>query len=146
MPLLAATSRFARAARATLTATAAAAFVAGCGADDGTSPTSVAGSYTLVSYAGFALPFVQSNPALRSELLGGMLNLRADRTFDVSVRSRDTDLATNVTSTVTESFSGRYRVSGRVVTFSNTTNGELDGETATVSRGTVTFGEFVFRE
>jgi hypothetical protein len=146
MSLLAASSRFVRAARATLTATAAAALVAGCGSDDGTSPSSVAGSYTLVSYDGRALPVVDANAVRRSELLSGGLNLREDRTFDITLQSRDTDLATNVVTNDTESYSGRYTVSGRTVTFTNTTNGELDGATASVTGGTATIGPFVFRQ
>jgi hypothetical protein len=99
-----------------------------------------------VSFEGRALPVVDTFQGVRTELLGGVLNLRADRTFDVSVDSREVILATGTVDSYSEVSSGQYSINGRVLTFSRTTNGELDGATATVSGTTVTLGDLVFRQ
>jgi hypothetical protein len=55
-------------------------------------------------------------------------------------------VASGTVQTYAEVYSGRYTINGRVLTFSRTTNGELDGATATVSGSTVTYGRLVFRQ
>lgn len=147
MPLLAVRPRLLRAARVAVAAALTVAGAAAC--SESTAPdASVGGLYTLIAFDNAAVPVSNTNAAgtLRSELTGGQLILRGDRTFEISIDVRETDLVRFTIEEFTETQSGRYSVRGNTITFSNTVDRELDNATATVSGNTITLGSFTFRQ
>jgi hypothetical protein len=109
-----------------------------CG-DGPTDPSveSVVGIYSLVTINGTAVPLtLVTEPDYRLEVLSGFFDLRADGTFTLSLRFRETVDGTATTSDYAES--GTYTLSGSVLTF--TTTEGLTGQ-ATVSGNTLTIAE-----
>ena len=88
-----------------------------CGDDDPTRPASeVAGTYTLRTANGDPLPAVVFEDELETlELLGGLIDLRADGTFEIEIDSR-TIFADEETEE-TEIIEGTFTARGRQLTF-----------------------------
>ncbi|MGI8619554.1 MAG: hypothetical protein ACR2L6_10795 [Gemmatimonadaceae bacterium] len=115
---------------------------AGCGGSDGINePQSVAGTYTLRTVNGAALPFVAFETAgYKLEVTGASYVLAASGTFTNSVSFRETEGGAVTTST--ETLTGQYTVSGTTITFTDTDGdvitGSLSGNTLQLSGDGIT--------
>ncbi|CAN5705788.1 hypothetical protein BH23GEM1_BH23GEM1_00490 [soil metagenome] len=100
-------------------------------------PQTVAGTYTLQSVNGAPLPYVFfEGEGYKLEVTAGNYVLAAGGTFSSSVTFRETE--NGVATTSSETFSGRYAVSGSVITF---TYSDGDVITGTISGNTLQFTE-----
>lgn len=113
--------------------------VAACGGgNDGINePRSVAGTYTLQTVNGAALPFVVFETAgYKIEVTGASYVLASAGTFSNSASFRETE--NGVVTTSTETVTGQYTVSGSNVTF---TDSDGDVITGTLSGNNLQFSE-----
>jgi hypothetical protein len=101
---------------------------------DSTSPTSIAGTYSLTTVNGVALPFVVQASGPKIELLSDQIILNAGGTFSESENLRYTNGTAVTTQTSTDA--GTYTVSGTAITFLFTSDGSTG--TATLSGNTLT--------
>jgi hypothetical protein len=115
-----------------------------CGSDDSTTPTqsSVAGTWTLQTINGSALPFTLSaSPQI--ELLSYVVTATSNGTWTSSQQTRTT-IGTQVTTTTTND-AGTYTLSGNnVAILSNTAGstaqaGTISGNTLTLTQSGLTF-------
>jgi hypothetical protein len=118
-----------------------------CGGDS-TSPSSIAGTYTLVSVDGHSLPvgaFMYEDSAgvfHETELVSGYMRLSGDGTYLESSTYRDTEYdpislqPTGQVSTGAVTTSGSWTHEGSVITFTgptgHTSTGSLSGDTLTI--------------
>lgn len=105
------------------------AFVA-CG-DGGTSPAAISGSYILQTVNGKSLPAVVAEDAVqRQEVTSGTLDVKANRTWHLTLDEQVTRLSDN--SVVVQSLvaTGSYTLSGSAITFSAPGLGSIGGTVA----------------
>ncbi len=125
--------------------------IIGCGNDDdSTSPTnaSVAGTWTLQTVNGSALPFTLASSPAKLEILSYVVNVTSNGTWTSSEQTRTTiGTATPQTATVTDA--GTYTISGNNVALTSSTAGST-AQAGTVSGNTFTLVQsgftFVFQK
>jgi hypothetical protein len=110
----------------------------GCSDDDpaGPSAASVAGTYSLRTVNGQALPFLfVDQPGLRVEVISDQYMLNANGTFTTTITLRETE--DTVVTTTSDSYSGQWLIDGNNI---NLTSAEVGREQASFSNGnTLTF-------
>jgi hypothetical protein len=115
--------------------------VAGCGDDDETTePTNIAGTYTLRTIDGAALPFTlftaAQNDGTKREVTGGTVTLEADGTYSDVFEFRDTDALGEVTE-YTDPNTGTYVRTGNTLAF--TAFNEVPQQPATIRNGALIY-------
>jgi hypothetical protein len=124
--------------------------VIGCGSDNSTTPTntSVAGTWTLQTVNGSALPFTLATSPAKLEVLSYVVVVTSNGTWTSSEQTRTT-IGTQppVTATVTDA--GTYTISGNNVALTSNTAGSA-AQAGTVSGNTFTIVQsgftFVFQK
>ena len=114
--------------------------IVGCGSDSSSEPTtaSVAGTWSLQSVNGGALPFILSASNPKIELLSNVVNVSANGTWTSTTQTRTT-IGTQAPTTASSTQSGTYTLSGSAVSIRST-----DGSTVqagTVSGNTLTLAQ-----
>jgi hypothetical protein len=112
-----------------------------CGGDGGSGPSGIAGTYTLASVNGQALPFTFINVTApganyRLDLLSGRVTVNADGTYTMTHRWRENDNGAVFTADLPDN--GTYSRQGDAITFTSS-DGETDG--ASLSGGTIIYSE-----
>lgn len=112
--------------------------LAACGGDKTTSPdAAISGSYMLQSLNGASVPAVLvEDEEERDELTAGVIVLRSDRTWNITLSLRVTDLTDNSVFTIPLTSGGTYTNSGSSVTL--VAPGGLAPLNGTVSGGKLT--------
>lgn len=117
--------------------------IVGCGSDSSSEPTnaSVAGTWSLVSVNGAALPFILS-ASPKIELLSSVVTVASNGTFTSSTQTRTTIGTQATTSTSTQS--GTYTLSGSAVAIRSTDGstvqaGSVSGNTLTLAQTGLVF-------
>jgi hypothetical protein len=119
------------------------ALLVACGGDKATgpnAPATVAGSYTLRTVNGNALPVILSQDAQqKAELLGGSVTLNSNNTWSGTLSVRVTDLTSGVAQTGDAPLGGTYSMSSGALTLTDATNdnaqlsGTISGNTLTIT-------------
>ena len=119
--------------------------LAACGGDTSTGPpdASAAGTWTLKSYNGKAVPYTVTVGEDKVELLSGSLVLTPPNSYKFSLTYRYTEAGT--VTTETQMSAGTYTTSGSTVTFQPSSAGD-PASIGTISGNTLTIGgdAFVF--
>src|SRR4051794_14186705 len=102
--------------------------LAACGSDSSTSPTNVAGTWTLQTINGSSLPFVVSQSgADKSEILGDVITISGAGTFTESTTIRTTLSGTTTTQSIPDT--GTYTVKGSTLTLRSSGDGSTGSGT-----------------
>ena len=118
--------------------------IVGCGSDSSSEPTnaSVAGTWSLQSVNGGALPFILSPSNPKIELLSNVVNVSANGTWTSTTQTRTT-IGTQAT-TASSTQSGTYTLSGSAVSIRSTDGstvqaGSVSGNTLTLAQTGLVF-------
>jgi heat shock protein HslJ len=124
--------------------------VVACGSDDSsTTPTnsSVAGTWTLQTVNGAALPYTASPAPTKVEILSNTVTATSAGTWTSATQVRTT-IGTQAPVTATQNDAGTYTLSGNNVAINSTANGAIG--TGTISGNTLTLtqaaGVFVYKK
>jgi len=118
--------------------------VIACAGDSALAPESAAGSYTLQTVNGNAVPAVfYQDSQEKDEFVNGSVALSADNSWSGKLALRGTDLTTNEEYSFTAPIGGTYSLKSGSITLTDANNGlTFQG---TVSRGTLSIDtEIVF--
>jgi hypothetical protein len=100
-----------------------------CSGTDSNGPSGPAGTYTLQTVNGAALPLVTpdpDDPAIRGELLSWVVTLKSDNTFSSTMTGRTTDHGV-VTNPEPLIYSGTYSLSGSNLRMTESDGSYVDG-------------------
>ena len=114
-------------------------FVIACGGDSAVAPESAAGSYTLQTVNGKAVPAVfYQDSQEKDEFVNGSVALSSDNSWTGRLTLRGTDLTTNEEFSFTAPLGGTYSLKSGSITLTDANNGlTFQG---TVARGTLAIG------
>ena len=123
--------------------------IAACGSDSSSAPTnsSVAGTWTLQTVNGSALPYTASPSPAKLEILSNTVTATSAGTWTSTAQIRTT-IGTQAPTTATQTDAGTYTLSGNNVAISSTANGVVGA--GTISGNTLTLtqaaGVFVYKK
>lgn len=113
--------------------------VIACGGDSAVAPESVAGSYTLQTVNGNALPAVfYQDTQEKDEFVSGSVALSADNSWNGRLVLRGTDLTTSQEFSFTAPIGGTYSLKSGSITLTDADNAMTFR--GTVGRGTLAIG------